>query len=55
MLIEERKKNTSISYYCLNNTKKNKNTLLGNLKKIQFSNKDDKNLSTNIDEYLYGK
>ena len=34
---------------------KTKNKLLENLKKIQFSNKKDKNLSLNIDYILYKK
>ena len=51
MFITEKK---SINIYYCENNKKN-NSLLDNLKKIQFSNKKDKNLSLNIDNYLYVK
>lgn len=52
MLIKEK---NIINYYCINKSKKKNNNLFSNLKNIQFSNKEDKNLSLNIDEYLYGK
>ena len=52
MLIKEKKIS---SFICINKRKEKKNSLLDNLKKIQFSNKNDKNLSSNMDNILYGK
>ena len=52
MLLKEKKIS---SFICINKRKQNSNNLLDNLKKIQFSNKNDTNLSSNMDEILYGK
>ena len=54
MLLKE-KKDIKL-FYCENRKiLKKENSLLSNLKKIQFSNKKDKNLSLNIDKFLYAK
>jgi len=53
MLVEE-KKIVSKIYYLTRKTVKNKKNLVDNLKKIQFSNKEDKDLSTNLDKAIYG-
>ncbi|MDQ7010031.1 MAG: hypothetical protein Q9M94_07110 [Candidatus Gracilibacteria bacterium] len=55
MLVKNKNDVQEIKYYCINKSKNIKKSLLDNLKMIQFSNKEDKNLSLNIDEYLYGK
>jgi len=52
MLIKEKEIK---SFLWINTSKIEKGSLLENLKKIQFSNKKDKNLSSNIDQILYGK
>ena len=54
MKIKEKTKEEIKNFYC-ESKKVKKNTLLENLKKIQFSNKKDKNLSLNIDKFLYAK
>lgn len=52
MLIKEKNK---INYFFISKPRKKNSNFINNLKNIQFSNKKDKNLSLNIDEYLYGK
>jgi len=53
MLIKEEK--DIKFFYCENKKIKKSNSLLNNLKKIQFSNKKDKKLSSNMDKILYAK
>jgi hypothetical protein len=52
MLVKENK--NIWKYYIVNNKLKNSNNLFEDLKKIQFSNKQYKDISLNIDDYIYG-